>query len=169
MTPQLTEIMLQSTPAHPAVVATKAEQPALSVVPESRGIAEAPHSMPAPAKVGLPSTSRLTGILGKPERPGPKVTAIKAGIPTQAGLSDQMAEAEEQKQQREEHRRADDQRRVLREVGLFDCLAMKRQRTRLPVGCPQLPITGDAVQHLHATTPSQLCHEEVQGPARRVN
>ena len=139
--PQLTEVMEQSKPLRTTIVAIKAEQPALSVVPEPRGKAEAPHSTPAPAKVGLPATSRLTGILGKPERPGPKVTAIKADIPAQAAQSHQRAESEEHKLQMEEQRRAEEQRRVLREVGSFTCSAMDWQRTRLPIGCPDLSST----------------------------
>ena len=149
--PRLTEVTKRSQPPHTAVVAIEAEQPALSAVAEQQGRAEAPHFAPAPATVGLPVTSRLTGILGKPERPGPKVTAIKAAIPAQMAQPHQKADSEEQKQQRgeqeqqrEEQRRADEQRRVLREVGSADCLAMNWQHTRLPVGCFRLSSTGGA-------------------------
>ena len=161
--PRLTEVTKSSQRPHTALVAIKAEQPALSAVAEPQGKAEAPRIAPAPAKVALHATSRLTGILGKPERPGPKVTAIKAAIPAQTEQPHQRADSEEQKQQRgeqeqqreeqkqqreeqrqqrEEQRRADEQRRVLREVGSADCLAMNWQHTRLPVGCFRLSSTG---------------------------
>ena len=181
--PRLTEVTKGSQPPHTAVVAIRAEQPALSAVPELQGRAEAPHIAPA-AKVGLPATSRLAGILGQPERPGPKITAIKAAIPAQTAQSHQRAEPEEQKQQREEQeqqrqeqrqereeqrqqreeqRRADEQRRVLREVGTADCLAMNWRRTRLPVGCFRLSSTGGAesseacVQSLLPSSAMQKC------------
>ena len=156
--PRLTEVTKRSQPLHTAVVAIKAEKPALSAVAEPQQKAEAPRIAPAPAKVALHATSCLTGILGKPERPGPKVTAIKAAIPAQTEQPHQRADSEEQKQQRgeqeqqreeqrqlrEEQRRADEQRRVLREVGSADCLAMNWQHTRLPVGCFRLSSTGGA-------------------------
>ena len=142
--PRLTEATKRSQPPQTAVIAIKAEQPALSVVAEPEGRAEAPHIAPKPAKIILPLTSRLTGILGKPERPGPKVTAIKADIPVQAAQTHKRAELEEQKQQKEEQQqqreeqrqqreeqgRADEQRRVLREVCSADCLAMNWRHRR---------------------------------------
>ena len=154
--PQLTEKTKRSQPPHTAVIAIEAEKPALSAVAEPQEKAEAPRIAPAPAKVALHATSRLTGILGQPERPGPKVTAIKAAIPAQMAQPHQRADLEEQeqqmeeqeqqreeqkqqreeqRQQREEQRRADEQRRVLREVGSADCLAINWQRIRLRFGC----------------------------------
>ena len=165
--PQLTKATDQCGPPCAALAATKAEQPALSVVPELRGNAEVPHSAPAPAKAGLPVTSRLTGILGKPERPGPKITAIKADIPVQATQPQHRAESpeerqqrEEQKQQKEEQRRADEQRRVLREVGPSDSLAPICQRTGLLSTCLAQGVPHDAGTGTRPAMPPQLCSEE---------
>ena len=147
--PRLTEKTKRSQPPHTAVIAIEAEKPSHSAVAEPQEKAEAPRLAPAPAKVVLHATSRLTGILGKPERPGPRVTAIKAAIPAQMAqphqradleeqeqqMKEQEQQREEQRQQREEQRRADDQRRVLREVGSADCLAINWQRIRLRFGC----------------------------------